>query len=809
MNKYICIHGHFYQPPRENAWLEDIELQDSAFPYHDWNERITEEGYGPNTAARILGHDRHIIDLINNFTKISFNVGPTLLSWMQAKNPEIYEAIIQADKESQNLYSGHGAAIAQVYNHMIMPLANKRDKRTQVLWGIRDFEKRFGRLPEGIWLSETAVDTETLEILAEENIKFTILAPSQAGKIREIDEEEWTDVTGSQVDPRRPYLCNLPNGKSITLFFYDGPVSQEVGFSNLLENGETFANRLLGVFDENENDHAQLVHIATDGETYGHHRPHGDMALAYCLYHIESNELANLTIYGEYLEQHPPEWEVEIIDNTSWSCFHGVERWRSDCGCNTGMNQNWTQEWRAPLREALDDLRDKAMPIFEDKASKLLRDPWAARDEYINVILDRSEESIKKFFNHHSHETLNEDQMQHALKLLEMQRHAMLMYTSCGWFFDEISGIETTQVIQYADRVIQLLEDLNEQSIEEPFTNILAKAPSNIKEIGNGATVYERYVKPARLDLLRVGAHYAIASLFEEYDEKTQLYCYTIEQLAYDQFRAGKLTCAVGRIRAKSDITWHERDITFGVLHLGGHILNGGVREYQGSDAYQNMHDDMKTSFYKSDIPEVIRAMDDHFGTHHYTLWHLFKGERRKVFDQLLESSLKDIEFHFRQIYESDYAVMRAMHDMQIPLPRALSTPMEFILNSDLKSQIEAEELDFEGIQSLIEEFKRLNVQVDHSMITFVASNRLREMMRQFESEPDNVELLKAILQFLTTLNPLDLNWDMWLAQNIYFTMGKEHYPKMQKQAEKGEKTAQQWVQHFEQLEELLQVKVS
>ncbi|HYE72224.1 MAG TPA: glycoside hydrolase, partial [Blastocatellia bacterium] len=322
MNRYVCIHGHFYQPPRENPWLEAIELQDSAYPYHDWNERITGECYAPNAASRLLDGEDRITEIVNNYARISFNFGPTLLTWMEKHAPETYQALLEADRESRKLFSGHGSAIAQVYNHIIMPLANERDKITQIIWGMRDFTARFGRQPEGMWLAETAVDIPTLELLAAHGIKFTILAARQAGRVRPVNSEHWVDVSNGRVDPKMPYLCRLPSGSTISLFLYDGPISQSIAFEGLLMNGEILANRLLGAFTEQTQ--SQLVHIATDGETYGHHHRYGDMALAYCLRFLESHGLAKITIYGEYLEKFPPTHEVEILENTSWSCAHGI-----------------------------------------------------------------------------------------------------------------------------------------------------------------------------------------------------------------------------------------------------------------------------------------------------------------------------------------------------------------------------------------------------------------------------------------------------------------------------------------------------
>ncbi len=347
--RYICIHGHFYQPPRENPWLEAVETQDSAAPYHDWNDRITAECYAPNGASRIVNGLDQIIRIVNNYSRISFNFGPTLLSWLEENAPRTYRMIRAGDQQSAARYGGHGSALAQVYNHIIMPLANQRDRETQVRWGIADFEQRFNRKPEGMWLPETAVSRETLSMLAQNGIRFTILAPHQCLRVREFPENRlqpslpdfdgaggaWMATPQSSVNTHRPYLVRLDEGLSIAVFFYDGPISRAIAFEGLLNSGENFAMRLTGGFDHNSAE-AQLVHVATDGESYGHHHRHGEMALSYALKFIEDRQLATLTNYSEYLTKFPPTWEAEVVEDTSWSCVHGIERWNSNCGCGGG-----------------------------------------------------------------------------------------------------------------------------------------------------------------------------------------------------------------------------------------------------------------------------------------------------------------------------------------------------------------------------------------------------------------------------------------------------------------------------------------
>jgi alpha-amylase/alpha-mannosidase (GH57 family) len=813
MNRYVCIHGHFYQPPRENPWLEAVELQDSAFPYHDWNQRITAEAYAPNTASRILDGQRRIINIVNNFSNMSFNIGPTLFSWLQDNRPDVYRSILEADGAGAERFSGHGPALAQVYNHMIMPLANSRDRRTQVLWGLRDFEHRFRRKPEGMWLPETAVDTDTLELLAEQDILFTILAPGQASRVRPLEgdgEGEWQDVSGGRIDPKTPYLYRLPSGRRINLFFYDGPVSREIGFGALLDSGEAFAGRLISAFDERSED--QLVHVASDGETYGHHKPFGDMALSYCLYRLESSGLARITVYGEYLEHHPPSREVQIFDNSSWSCIHGVERWRSDCGCSSGMHPGWQQRWRGPLRAALDGLRDACIPRYEEEASRLFRDPWKARDDYIEILLDRSPDRVRRLLSEHVSEDLpgmSEEDTVRALQLLEQQRNAMLMYTSCGWFFDEISGIETTQVLQYADRAIQLAEGLFGLQHESDFRGKLAEAPSNLPRYGNGSGVYKALVQPARIDLLRLGAHFAISSLLEEYPESTDLFCYRAEDIEKESTQVGKMSLVAGRTTLSSKVTWERKRISFAALHLGGHLFNGGVREFGGGKEYDQMLLQIKDAFGNTDIAEVFRLMDEHFGTHNYSLTHLFRDEQRKFFRTILEPPLRELRQYYRRIYEDNAALMLAMSDLGIPIPKALTTPLEFVLNRELREHLEADPPDIEALRRAGEEFSRWPAQIERASLGLAASRRIGSLLETLAESPRDVSLLERICELLETMAKIGLSLNLWQAQNSYFRIGSELFTDMRERAGRNDPQGQQWLQAFERLGRLLTVKVS
>jgi len=807
MERYICIHGHFYQPPRENAWLEAIEVQDQAYPYHDWNERITAECYAFNAASRILDKEGRITRITNNYAKMSFNFGPTLLAWLERQAPEVYQNILQADKDSREKFSGHGSALAQAYNHMILPLANSRDKRTQLYWGVRDFEFRFGRKPDGMWLPETAVDVETLDMAAEMGLGFTILAPRQASRIRELPEGKWRDVVDSNIDPSRAYLINLPSGRRMSLFFYDGPISQAVAFERLLSDGETFAQRLVSGFSE-KRAWPQMVHIATDGETYGHHHRFGDMALAYALDYVESQGLARLTNYAEFLEAHPPGHEVEIKENTSWSCIHGIERWRADCGCHSGLHPQWNQAWRQPLREALDWLRDALAPVFEAQAARLVKDPWAARDEYIDLILDRSQESLERFLETHASRKLDEAETVSLLQLLELQRHAMLMYTSCGWFFDDISGIETVQILQYAGRAVQIAREAFGADLEPEFLERLEKARSNVPEFRDGRRVYEGWIRPAMVHLDKVGAHYAVSSLFADYEEAAEVYCYRAEKEEYHLMEAGRARLALGRARISSEITREAATKCFGVLHFGDHNLNCGVRDYHAEDTYQAMIQELSEAFGRADFPATLRLLDKHFGASPFSLKSLFRDEQRKILSQILEATVSDAESVYRRLYQYHAPLMRFLKDLGTPAPKALAGAAELVMNASLRQFFESEELNPETVATYLEEAAGEGIQLDTDTLEFALRQRLESLAAQLSVEPTELAVVQQIMAGLAIVALLPFKVNLWKLQNICYHILQTLHPQLSQKAGQGDEEAREWVAHFNQLAEKLSVRL-
>jgi alpha-amylase/alpha-mannosidase (GH57 family) len=853
--RYVCIHGHFYQPPRENPWLETVEVQDSAAPYHDWNDRITAECYAPNGASRIQNQQNEIIRILNNYARMSFNFGPTLLSWLNDKAPRTYHMILDADKASAARFGGHGSAVAQVYNHIIMPLASTRDARTQIRWGIADFVSRFGRRPEGMWLAETAVNRHVLDLLAQEGILYTILAPNQCARVRPLPSAApkaapvaattvvpasektpapepvsipWSQTSDATVDPTQPYRVQLDGGRSIAVFFYDGPASRAIAFEGLLDSGEKFGQRLLGTFHPvpaGQPDRPQLAHVATDGESYGHHHKHGEMALSFAMHWIEDNNLARLTNYAEFLALYPPTWEAEVAENTSWSCAHGVERWRSNCGCNGGK-PGWNQEWRGPLRDSLDFLRDATAPLAEKLAKDLLKDLWVARDAYISVVLDRSTESIDRFFEAHATHDLTADERVTILELMELERHTQLMYTSCGWFFDEISGIETVQIIAYAGRVLQLASELfgaPGAALEPAFLAILGKAISNVPELGNGAQIYSRYVNGMRIGLEQVGAHYAISSVFRNYPEDGELFCFDVHRETHEVFASGRGKVALGRARILSRITEEVENICFAVLHLGDQNLSAAVRRYVPADAeaFEGFSTDVRNAIRKANLPEIIRLIDRFFtpaapavppaphivldptqpqpgqpetvmgavepGIAHtlsipapvapatpiaYSLTSLFADEQHRILETILNQTIGEMEHSLQKIYEDHASLLHFLTESGMTPPPALALASTFAINASLRNALEQEDFDPILVDDLLARAATDRVTLDGHLLGFAAGLCMKRAMIRLESavagEQPGAPIVHAAVALANSIRSMPFEVNIWQAQNIW-----------------------------------------
>ncbi len=736
---YVTVHGHFYQPPRENPYLDVIERQSSAAPFHNWNERIHYECYRPNAFARVLNDKGELMGIVNNYEYLSFNIGPTLMSWLESHDVEVYQRILEADRKSRERLNGHGNAIAQVYNHIIMPLANERDKYTQIRWGKADFRSRFGRDPEGMWLAETAVDNETIKALIVEGIKFIVLAPSQAERCRLLvtDEDpnpEWHEVGGGQIDPTRPYRCYLQGYRElltseglqetkdqpyIDIFFYDGPISRDMGFSDVVYHSNHFAGRIAAAI-RGDHRQAQLISVATDGETFGHHKGGTEKTLAYAFCEEFEQRGWTLTNFAHYLSLNPPAWEVELKPVTAWSCSHGVDRWQDDCGC--GGAPEWHLKWRRPLRNALNWLRDRLIEVYEEHGREFFNDPWHARDEYIEVIRDRSNANVHRFLKNHQRHELNASEEVDALRLLEMQRHALLMFTSCGWFFEEISRPEGTQILRYAARALELAGDVAGVQLEKEFLQRLEEAPSNIDYFKTGAGVYRQLVVTSQIGLSKVAAHHAIASLFNGYTSgerkqskshlqttsqpqsvskyshpqslHKQVYCYSAHELDYQLKRMGTLTLAVGHLKLVSDITWESEDIIFAVLHLGGWDFHCCIQPFKGRRVYTQLKEELFGVLQEVSAARVILTMSKLFGENSYNLQNMFAEERHRIMRLLTKETLTRLDQLYTQAYRENYGVLLAFHQDGQTAPQELQVAAEVALGYRCKTTIKALEQD-------------------------------------------------------------------------------------------------------------------
>ena len=772
---FLTIHGHFYQPPRENPWLEAIELQDSALPFHDWNERINKECYNPNSVSKIVDNRNRILDVVNNYEHMSFNFGPTLLSWMEHFAPLTYERIIKADIESVSEHSGHGNAMAQVYNHIIMPLANENDKQTQIKWGIRDFEYRFGRKPEGMWLAETAVDDETLKFLEENGIKFTVLSPYQALKFRQEGDKDWQDVSWGNIDPARSYRYYIKSapGKFIDLFFYDGAISRSVAFDELLKDGNKFIKRLKeGISDCR--DYPQLINIATDGESYGHHTKFGDMALSYVLKIRAKDEGFKITNYAEYLDKYRSNCEVDIKQASSWSCFHGVGRWKEDCGCSTGGHPGWNQKWRKPLRDALDYLRDELIVVFENEGQKYFDNVWNVRNKYINVILDRNEMNVKKFQQENFKPDLSDDDKVRAMELLEIQRQAMLMYTSCGWFFSEISGIETVQIMKYAARAMQLAARFTSKNLEEKFLEILSQAKSNIPEFGTGKDIFERFVKPSIITVKQIATLWALSSLYQDFEDEENVYCYTITRKAYKKVQKNSSTFIVGHIEIQSKITLQKSNVMFALMQYAGGDFHCTIKEYSDDAEFNRIKNDLIKIYTMNTLTEIIRALDEYFGKEYFTLKDIFIEERRKILQILLKGKLEKFSQTYQEMYDEGKGSIYHLQGLGLSIPDEFKISAEYALSHKFNDIVvhsggfveddliqQATDINFEA--------KKIDIKLDKSPSNLVFSKKILQninrLVHSFEIQQADV-----VLEIFDNVRKLELNVDIAEAQNIYFT---------------------------------------
>jgi alpha-amylase/alpha-mannosidase (GH57 family) len=686
--------------------LEAIETEESAHPFHDWNERITFECYRPNAHARIVDGRRKILDIHNNYSSISFNFGPTLLSWLEEKFPLVYQKVIEGDREGLKQF-GHGNAMAQAYNHVILPLANERDKETEVLWGIADFEKRFHRKPDALWLPETAVNYPTLQVLIKHGMQYLILSPFQALRVRPFGAKKWADVSHGRIDSTQPYRCFIKDasGKKLSdqfidLFFYDGMISHGVSFGDLLRDGNVFCDQFLRASQSSKKG-PQLIHIATDGETYGHHKKFGDMTLAYALKEGFPSRGFELINYGAFLKRFPPVYEVEIDEGprgegTSWSCAHGVDRWKEDCGCSTGGRAGWNQKWRKPLREALDLLRDELTSVFEREGEKIFKDVWEARNGYIEVILDRFPERMKRFFERVGVKGLDEARRIKGLKLLEMQRHALLMYTSCGCFFADLSGLETIQILQYAARAIELAEALTGQGIEAKFVKKLSEAKSNLPEMGDGGKVYRHIVKPRSVTLDKVVNHFAISSLFAGNGKERKIFSYRVERLNYERVEKNSSLLALGQVKVTPEIIPEPKEFLFGLFRSKKEVFRTWVSENKDLLKFEKLRERCFESLGKSE-EEMAKLLSSLLGNRLFTIRDTFNEERQGIFEKLIEDQLNEHRRIYAELFDGSKEAVEALAREGFEIPFEIGVAAEVTLSHRLLKEVERLKGDYKS----------------------------------------------------------------------------------------------------------------
>jgi uncharacterized protein DUF3536/glycosyl hydrolase family 57 len=499
----LCFHGHFYQPPRENPWTDQVPREPSAAPFHDWNARIHAECYRANAFARINDTAGRIEAIVDNYDRISFNFGPTLARWLGRHDPSVEGRLREADA-AQRRRLGRGGAFAQAYAHPIVPLCTPRDARTQLVWGLHDFHRRFGHGAEGLWLPETGVSPATLETLIELGVRYTILAPEQIAAVRPVGTDEWTAVDRDSLDTGRGYLWHHRDGsgRTIALGIFDGPLSRAVAFGETANRAESLIDAVQASADRSGAGGSRLVLCASDGELWGHHKKFADLTLAFATRIEAERRGIGVTNLGAYLARHPPTWEAQLADGpdgegTAWSCGHGLGRWQRDCGCNMGGEGAGSQAWRGPLRQALNVIRDVAGAFYEDAAGELFRDPWAARDAYGSVVDDPPEvrDRALAVFAGPRWKAGGDRARLAARRLLELQRATLLMYASCGWFFDDVAGLEGLLVIRLGAHALDSIAQLGGKPPTRQVLDVLSQAKSNRAEAGTGADIFRRVAR--------------------------------------------------------------------------------------------------------------------------------------------------------------------------------------------------------------------------------------------------------------------------------------------------------------------------
>jgi alpha-amylase/alpha-mannosidase (GH57 family) len=769
METSLVIHGHFYQPPRENPWTDTVEREPGAEPYHDWNERIHYECYRANAFARISDRYNRVEAIINNYARINFNFGPTLLTWLERHHPKTYERVLEADRESMMARGGHGNAIAQGYNHAILPLCNERDRRTQIRWGLEDFRFRFKRDPESLWLPETACDDATLGALIDEGLSYVILSPFQAARVRRIGGAEWKIATDGNVDTSIPYryFHRDGSGRSIAVFFYNGQLARSIAFEGGLASSRALVERFVQAAQGGE---GNLVSVATDGETYGHHFRFGEKGLAYALEVEAVPQGLRVTNYGEYLEENPPVWEVEISngplgEGTSWSCSHGVSRWIRDCGCTTDSTEGWTQKWREPLRAALDFLRDEAAREFAEAGGALFLDPWAARDDYIRLIVSRHR-FREEFLYRHAGRWLQAEEKERALTFLELQRHSMLMYTSCGWFFSDISRIEAIQDLEYAGRVLDLMKELGLKSPRERFLEILSEAQSNRPERGNGADIFRRSVDTVRVSPAAIASSHAISSLVSHEPEEVEMAGFRFSREDFSRRQHGRLKLATGRMMLDSVWTGRHYDYAFAAMHFGGVDFLCALRPFPGEAEFRAAAEKLWSNFRTASVPTMLRLMQTEFGPEEFGLEHVLPEGRERIAGIIFKNLVNRFTDEYAMLYRENRRRIEMLQRAGFELPQELRAAAEFTFGKSFEEEIRRQQQSrdpsaYGKAVRIAQEATKRGYKFDRSSSRPVFEEMIEGAVQLAvtETSPENIDSALALVSLAEALG-IDVNLD-------------------------------------------------
>ncbi len=766
-SKFLIIHAHFYQPPRENPWLGIIERQEGASPFQNWNERITAECYKANTLSRTLDGKGRILSIVNNFKYLSFNVGPTLLNWLQECHPATYDAIVAADFESRTLNSGHGNAIAQVYNHVIMPLASKREQEIQIICGKRDFRRHYGREAESIWLAEAAINETTVELLIEHGTKFVILSPFQAYRIKKIGDDHWLDVSDGSIDSSMPYRIFSDNGH-LDVFFYNKPVSTAVAFEHLLRDADRFAKKLSSALGKK--DGARLMNICTDGESYGHHEAFGDMCLSAFFSGIAEKHGFRITNYGNYIEQFPPFMQVELKpgkngEGTSWSCSHGVDRWQKDCGCSSGGNPGWNQRWREPLRKGLIKLKEELDNIYEEGVKDFFSDPWGPLVDFIEIRKNRSNRDADAFLSRYINKNLDDGEREHLLRLLESQLNSHLMFTSCAWFFDDISGIEAIQNLKYAARAVELSGRTELITI---LLDKLAEAKSNIGE-DTGKNLYLKIIAPMMRTYDLVANQAIMESVLLE-KESGRYFFYDV--CVKDKERFDNYGLTLGRLELLDSFLGIRKEYLFFCVQNDEFFLQTWLGKDLSWEVRSRILEKLK---HRDKNPSSLTAQEigKEFGLRCYGLSDLLEYDRKEILAKAMVKDFGGLKERTLAYFNKNEKLIGQMIRFGLDLPSEVRLTVSFAIHHKLKFEMECLKGEtnpekFEKVMELISFSRKLKIPIDTDSEKKDILETLLGKFRKLFKDPD-LNLLIEIRNITGIISTIGFKIDLAPVQNILF----------------------------------------